>query len=136
LELLAFDAEPACWRQFVRVGGAVGVLKPDAYIRLGIGEFEDSFFAEIDLGSERRGQLTRQHHAYREYFRAGVEQTNGVFPGVLWIVPNARRAALLTDIHQGLPEQARRLFSVATSDQALAVLCGETPEATAGGGAS
>jgi hypothetical protein len=136
VELLAFDAEPTCWRRFVRLGGAAGMLKPDAYIRLGIGEFEDSFFAEIDLSSDRRGQLTRQHHAYREYFRAGVEQAKGVFPSVLWIVPDARRAALLSDIHQGLPEQARRLFSVTTSDQALAVLCGEAPEATAGGGAS
>jgi hypothetical protein len=136
VELLAFDAEPACWRRYTRLGGAAGVLKPDAYIRLGIGEFEDSFFAEIDLASERRGQLTRQHHAYREYFRAGVEQTNtGVFPGVLWIVPDGQRLALLRDIHRGLPEQVRRLFTVATSEQALAALCGQPTDTTAVGAA-
>jgi hypothetical protein len=135
VELLNFDAEPACWRPYARLGGAAGVLKPDAFIRLGVGEFEDSFFAEVDLGSERRGQLTRQHHAYREYYRAGVEQANtGVFPGVLWIVPDAQRAALLADIQQALPAQARRLFTIATSEQALDVLCGEAPEPVAVGG--
>lgn len=136
VELLAFDAEPGCWRTYTRLGGAAGVLKPDAYIRLGFGEFEDSFFAEIDLGSERRGQLTRQHHAYLEYFRSGVEQANtGVFPGVLWIVPDAQRAALLTDIQRALPEPTQRLFTVVTSEQALTVLCGE-PTDNATGAAS
>ncbi len=132
VELLDFDAEPACWRTFTRLGGAPGVLKPDAYVRLGVGEFEDSFFVEVDLGSERRGQLTRQHQAYREYFRSGVEQAKtGVFPSVLWLVPDARRLALLMDIQRGLPAQARRLFTAASSDRALEVLCGE---ATVAGG--
>ena len=112
------------------------MLKPDAFVRLGIGkEWEDSFFVEVDLGSEHRGQLTRQHHAYSEYFRSGEEQAKtGVFPGVLWIVPDAQRLALLADIHRGLPEQTRRLFTVATSEQALDVLCGQ--DATVAGGAA
>jgi hypothetical protein len=134
VELLAFDAEPTCWRRYTRLGGAASTLKPDAYVRLGIGEFEDSFFIEVDLGSERRGQLVRQHRAYGEYFRSGVEQTaRGVFPSVLWIVPDPRRAALLADIHRGLPEPARRLFTVTTDERALAVLCDQAP--VAGGAA-
>jgi Replication-relaxation len=138
VELLDFDAEPACWRSYTRLGGAAGVLKPDAYVRLGVGEFEDSFFIEIDMGSERRGQLTRQHHAYREFFRSGVEQAKtGVFPGVLWIVPDYKRAAQLADIHRRLPEQTRRLFMLATDDQAVEVLCGPAPNiSVAAGGAS
>lgn len=136
-ELLAFDAEPACWRRFARLGGAAGLLKPDAYVEIGKGEWIDSFFAEVDLGSERRGQLTRQHHIYSEYFRSGVEQTlAGVFPSVLWIVPDARRVALLQEIHRGLPAQARRLFTVVSSEQALTVLCGQATDAEAAGGAS
>jgi hypothetical protein len=136
VELLAFDGEPACWRRYTRLGGVAGVLKPDAYIRIGVGEFEDSFFAEIDMGTERRGQLSRQHLAYREYFRAGVEQTKtGVFPSVLWIVPDTQRAALLSDIHRGLPAQARRLFTVATHEQALTMLCDQASAVTAGGAA-
>lgn len=40
VELLAFDAEPACWRRFPGSGGQPITLKPDAYVCLGIGEFE------------------------------------------------------------------------------------------------
>jgi hypothetical protein len=137
VELLDFDAEPDCWRPYTRLGGAAGVLKPDAYVRLGVGEYEDSFLVEVDLGTEHRGQLTRQHHAYSEYFRAGVEQAKtGVFPGVLWLVPDARRVALLADIQRGLPAQARRLFTVASSERALTVLCGLATDATATRGAA
>lgn len=128
-ELLAFDAEPAAHRRYTRLGGAPGVLKPDAFIRLGIGEYEDSFFAEVDLGSERRGQLLRQHRAYGEYFRSGVEQSNtGIFPAVVWIVPDAKRAALFEDIERGLPEQLQALFTVATGETVLAVFMGEGEE--------
>ncbi len=125
VELLDFDGEPACWRRYTRLGGAAGVLKPDAYIRLGVGDFEDSVFAELDMGSEHRGQLARQHHAYGEYFRSGVEQSKtGLFPVVLWIVPDRRRLALFEDIKRSQPAQIRRLFRIATSEQAVDVLCG------------
>jgi hypothetical protein len=134
-ELLAFDVEPACWRRYSRLGGTAGVLKPDVYVEVGAGDWIDSFFIEQDMGSEHRGQLTRQHHAYAEHFRAGVEQAKtGIYPGVLWVVPDAKRASLLADIHRGLPEQTRRLFTVAISGQALEVLCGQ--DVTVAGGAS
>jgi hypothetical protein len=137
VELLAFDAEPACWRRYTRLGGAAGVLKPDAYVRLGVGEFEDSFFIEVDMGSERRGQLSRQHHVYQEFFRSGIEQTKrGVFPGVLWIVPDEKRSELLQDIHGRLSEQTRRLFMLATSERALEAFCGESDASAAVGGAA
>jgi hypothetical protein len=137
VELLAFDGEPNCWRRYTRLGGAPGVLKPDAFIRLGVGEFEDSFFVEVDLGSERRGQLVRQHRAYGEYFRSGVEQSNtGIFPAVVWIVPDAKRAALFEDIAGGLPEQLRGLFTVATAMNALDVFCGGGTESQTEGAKS
>jgi hypothetical protein len=126
IELMAFDAEPACWRTYTRLGGAPGVLKPDAYVRLGIGEYEDSFLVEVDLGSERRGQLTRQFKAHGEYFRSGVEQSNtGIFPAVVWIVPDRKRAMLFEDIAGRLPEQLRALFTITTAENALNVLCGD-----------
>lgn len=137
VELLAFDAEPACWRHYTRLGGAPGVLKPDAFMRLGVGDYEDSFFVEQDLGSERRGQLVRQHRAYGEYFRSGVEQSNtGIFPAVIWLVPNQKRAALFEDIAHGLPDQVRALFTVATTESALDVFCGEGMGPKAEGAAS
>jgi Replication-relaxation len=136
-ELLAFDAEPAAHRRYTRLGGAPGCLKPDAFVRLGVGEYEDCFFAEVDLGSERRGQLVRQHRAYGEYFRSGVEQANsGVFPAVIWIAPEGQRAALLEDIARGLPEQLQALFTVTTGENALGVFCGDGADAPAQGARS
>ena len=137
VQLLVFDAEPACWRRYTRLGGATGLLKPDAFVRLGLGDYEDSILVEIDLGTEHRGQLTRQHRAYLEHFRSGVEQAKtGIYPAVLWLVPSTRRMELLADIQQGLPESARRLFTVARSDQALDALCGEPTDTATTGGAS
>ena len=37
-EVLAFDAEPLCWRRFTGSGGAAVWLKPDAFVRFGAGE--------------------------------------------------------------------------------------------------
>ncbi len=86
------------------------------------------------MGTEHRGQLTRQHRAYSEHFRAGVEQARtGVYPGVLWIVPDEKRAALLRDIEHGFPEGVQRLFGVTTSERAVDLLCG-VMDATAAGG--
>lgn len=137
VEVLAFDAEPACWRRYTRLGGVAGVLKPDAFVRLGLGEFEDAIFVEVDLGTERRGQLLRQHKAYSEYFRAGVEQARtGIFPGVLWIVPDAKRSVLFQDIHRKLPEQTRRLFTIATNERAIDTLCDQATDAPVAGGAA
>jgi hypothetical protein len=137
VELLSFDAEPACWRRYTRLAGMAGCLKPDAFVRLGIDEYEDAFFIEIDMGSERRGQLTRQHHVYVEHFRSGAEQTlHGIYPAVLWLVPDEKRAELLSDIQRRLPEPNRRPFMVATFDQALDVLSGQTDVMMATGAAS
>lgn len=133
VELLAFDAEPACWRTFTKLGGVTGHLKPDAFVSLGVGEYEDSFFMEMDMASEHRGQLARQHRAYADYFRSGAEQAqSGVFPSVLWLAPDQRRATLLRDIQGRLPEASRRLFRLATHEEAIAALSGASPEAVEG----
>ncbi|HEV3047010.1 MAG TPA: replication-relaxation family protein [Solirubrobacteraceae bacterium] len=126
MELLVFDAEPVCWRSYTRLGGAAGMLKPDAYVEVGSREWIDAFFVEVDLGTEHRGQLIRQHRVYREYFRSGVEQAKtGAFPSVAWIVPDERRATLLASVHGELPAADRRLFTVTTSEHVLKVFCGE-----------
>jgi hypothetical protein len=55
LELIEAQQEPACWRSYPTVLGSQRVLKPDLFIRLGAGEQEDRWFAEVDLGSESVG---------------------------------------------------------------------------------
>jgi Replication-relaxation len=122
LELLACQAEPACWREFSRLGGRQ-VLRPDAFLSLGVGEYELRWFIEVDRASESLPVVTRKCRLYADYYQAGVEQAHGgVFPRVCWIVPNEARAervgrAIARDRH--LPAG---LFVVAVSEQAVAVL--------------
>lgn len=130
LELLAFDAEPDCWRTFTdRVGGRA-VLKPDAYVRVGVGAYEDSFFVEVDLGSESRQVIARKTAAYLDYFHTGTEQAaRGVFPRVLLLTDSQAREHGLAEVCGRLPVEQRRLFSVARLEQAIEVLSGEVEQA-------
>jgi hypothetical protein len=52
VELLELSAEPACWRKYGGIGAQPTTLKPDSYARLGVGTYEDSYFIEIDMGTE------------------------------------------------------------------------------------
>src|SRR6185437_9641142 len=78
LELLAFETEPAV--PFVGAGRQRAVLRPDALVRLGVGEVELHSFLEIDLGSDGRAALTRKARAYLSAWRSGA--VPGVFPRV------------------------------------------------------
>jgi hypothetical protein len=51
LDLLGFVTEPDCWRPFVDQIGGRAILKPDGYLRAGIGAYEDRLFLESDLGT-------------------------------------------------------------------------------------
>lgn len=117
-ELLSRDAEPVCWRN-----SAGAVLKPDSYLRLGIGDFEDSFFIEVDRGTLGSRALRRQLGCYANYYRSGVEQgERGVFPRVLWLAPDARRVEAIAELIALLPSAERELFAVAKFDDALDVM--------------
>lgn len=120
LELLELTSEPSCWRSFDGPAGQRSMLKPDSYVRLGVGEYEDSYFIEVDRGTEGSRTLTRQLSLYVAYHQSGREQvTRGVFPRVLWLVPDERRVAVIADCVQRLPEPARELFRVVRFDQAI-----------------
>lgn len=126
LELLELRAEPACWRTFGGIGPQRLILKPDSYLRLGAGDFELSYFIEVDLGSEGVGALTRQLRAYAAYFESGREQAErGVFPKVLWLAPSERRAEAIRECVRGLPRRARQLFATAEFADAITALTGE-----------
>lgn len=127
-ELLSFDAEPACWRTYAGPHSGSSTLKPDAFVRLGVGEFEQRSFLEVDLGSEGRGALTRQCRAYLAYFQSGQEQAlAGVFPRVVWITTSAARVRLLVEVCSSLPAEYWQLFVVGTPQRAVELLRGEAP---------
>lgn len=118
IELLERAAEPACWRQFSGV-----TIKPDSYLRLGVGDFEDSYFIEVDQGTEGSRAIDRQLECYLAYHATAREQAErGVFPKVLWLASDTDRAEVLADLIGRQPHPAGELFAVAEFDQALNVV--------------
>jgi Replication-relaxation len=125
-ELLELVAEPSSWRSFDGLGHQRAVLKPDSYVRLGIGAYEHSAFIEVDMATEGSRALERQLRAYVAYHASGQEQTaRGVFPRVLWLTPSAERVAVIEACVEREAATNRELFQVAQFAEAIAALASE-----------
>jgi hypothetical protein len=120
LRLVEFVAEPGCWRTFFGPGGGRLVLKPDAFVVVRLGGYEDRWFIEVDRGTEASTTLARKCEVYRWYWASGTEQARtGVFPRVLWVVPDERRYQSLVEVLGRQPAEAWALFTVATFEQVV-----------------
>ena len=112
--IVAIQAEPECWRFYVGPHGTRMFLKPDLAVTTTSDSFEDHWFFEVDLDTEPPSRIVRKCRQYETYRRTGLEQQRlGVFPAVVWLVPNeARRTQLVEHLKDaGLDQQ---LFVVAT----------------------
>ena len=121
-ELIEWESEPGAWREVTTLGGRI-VLRPDLFLALAVAEYELRWFVEVDRGTEHLPAITRKCRLYHSYYRGGHEQRrHKVFPRVLWIVPDTRRAEQL----QALIDADRRLtadlFRVATDAGALTAI--------------
>jgi hypothetical protein len=126
IELATFAPEPECWRPYPGAFGARLMLKPDAYVKLGAGDYEYSWFIERDMATEAQTTIAGKARRYYDYFRTGTEQTSGgVFPRVAWIVPDAHHAERVAATLGSLPAEAWPLFVVAPATDALVLLTGE-----------
>jgi hypothetical protein len=128
LELLELTAEPACWRVMSSGNGSSGstALKPDSFLGLGAGEFEFSYFIEVDRGTEGSRTVGRKLGNYLRYHQSGREQADrGVFPKTHWLAPDAARVAMIADCIRRLPEHHRALFSAGKFDDVLTTLSEE-----------
>jgi hypothetical protein len=122
VELLDLVGEPACWRSWGGLADQRQTLKPDSYVRLGLGDYEDSYFIEVDQGTEGSRAIERQLQLYVAYYASGQEQTKrGVFPRVLWLAPDHRRVGVIeaSVLASGAADE---LFRVACFDRALSVI--------------
>ncbi|WP_326560042.1 replication-relaxation family protein [Micromonospora sp. NBC_01796] len=132
LEMLDFQAEPAAWRHFPGPSGQRVILKPDAFVRLGVGEVESSAFLEVDRGTESVPTLLRKCRTYAGYWHSGIEQAaHSVFPRVLWLASGARSMERITKALIQMPREAQHLFHMTFLDSAVPILT-----ATALGGRS
>jgi hypothetical protein len=129
LRLARFVGEPGSWRTFIGPGGGRLVLKPDAYAVVLVGGYEDHWFLELDLGTESAPTLSRKCNVYRGYRRSGAEQARiDVFPRVLWLVPDERRAEVVRRVIRRQPGDSVEMFDVALSDAVVErVLQGAAP---------
>lgn len=126
LDVLEAQAEPRCWRRFAGLGGRL-VLRPDAFLALGIGDYELRWFIEVDRSTESLPTVLRKCHLYADYYQSGTEQAkhDGVFPRVCWIVPDDVRAERVRTAIARNSALSGRLFVVTTSARAITTLQGE-----------
>ena len=119
LSLTSTANEPDCWRIYSGAGGEAKTLKPDMCAVTVIGEYEDSWFLELDLASEAPKTILSKCMQYIAYCKTGAEQhKRGVFPYVVFIVPDRKRQENLErHILKGLPEKEHRLFLVIVMEE-------------------
>jgi hypothetical protein len=117
IELLQLNSDSP-WRCYGGAAGPKRILKPDSYVRLGVGEYEDSYFIEVDMGTEGSRALAGKLRQTAEYKATGLEQAkHGVFPLTVWLTPDAKRAADIEACIERLPPSAQRLFLVTPFDK-------------------
>ncbi len=124
--------EPRCWRSYPGVGGVQRTLKPDLFVRVGVGgagagdHLEDRWAIEVDLASESGRTIARKTVRYLEHYHSGREQReHGTYPRVLWAVPDQQRAEQITGVLDRQPAEARRLFTVCLLDRVVDLLASE-----------
>jgi hypothetical protein len=116
IELIRLETEPSCWRSFVGPHGTLEWLKPDLYAVTASGDYEDHYFVEADLATEHPPVVVRKAKVYQRYAATGAHQArHGLFPAVVWVVPDsARRTALEVALAADSAVQ-RELFQVVTT---------------------
>lgn len=123
VEIEALASEPACWRQQGMANGQRSQLKPDSYVELGASQYIDSYFIEVDNGTEGSRALDTKLRQYLTYEASGLEQAeHGVFPRTLWLAPDAKRVAAIEACIARLPRPSQALFAVAEFADAMAHL--------------
>lgn len=121
-ELLELDAEPACWRTFTstNTGTTVVTLKPDLLVVTADDKTETHSFVEVDRGTEHLPAVLRKCRTYQRYQGTGSEQEyRGLFPAVVWIVPDWRRAKTLKQAIHDNADLDTELFWIITPDGTL-----------------
>lgn len=125
IELLQVRTEPACWRSYLAVSGSRDTLKPDLYAVTAAGDYEDHWFIEVDRATESLPTLLKKCAQYEVYRRTGNDQDQlGVFPLVVWIVPDHARADKLKTVIAASRSLDADLYRVCTPDGFAAVITG------------
>jgi hypothetical protein len=125
-ELVLWQGEPDCWRDYPGPYGEQVRLKPDAFVIVDGPVFEDMTFVEFDTGSQSRAVMRAKLEAYRRYRASGQEQGvhDGVFPRVVIVTSSPERQAMLLDLLTYLPTEDWQLFKIGLLADASRLLTG------------
>jgi hypothetical protein len=115
IEELEFQSEPDCWRYWSSVSGERLVLKPDAFIRFGEGDFEHAAFIEVDQATQSRTVIWRKGQTYSDYYHDGAEQRRlHYFPKVIFVTTSQERRGQIAEALARLDAEDWHLFQVQT----------------------
>ncbi|MDR0178029.1 replication-relaxation family protein [Actinomyces oris] len=129
----AVALEPDCWRTALSPSGQVQVLRPDLAVTITSPAYEDRYLIEVDRATENPGRVIATCWRYQEH-QAQVGD-GGVFPLVVWLVPNDRRRHRLERAIAHSTGLLRDLFRVIRLDQLPTLIHGgpaaiPTPQAS------
>lgn len=117
IEVVRFDGEPVCWREFTGAAGRRERLKPDCYAAWITPEWEMAAFWEIDRGTEHPGRLARKASQYLRYWRNSPELAAGeFFPSVVWLAHLPTRARVITSVMESFDAPAGLFVSLTLDD--------------------
>jgi hypothetical protein len=129
---LTLTGEPDNWQRFLGHHGQAEILKPDLTAVTASDEFEDHWMLELDQATEHPTVIVRKAQLYERFAASHTYQdTHGVVPAVLWIVPHEERRAQLDRAlsrARGLTSGVHRV--VLDSQFLPAVLAGSEPTTT------
>ena len=127
--LARLRTEPACWRSWLRLGGALGWLKPDleAITATDTGA-EDHWLLEVDLDTEHPARLLAKCHDYQAHLASGTFQAqHGYYPQVVWLLTNQARAGRLAEQIAADQTLTPGLFKITAAPEQLAALIQRGP---------
>lgn len=122
--LARLRTEPACWRSWLRLGGALGWLKPDleAITATDTGT-EYHWLLEVDLDTEHPARLLAKCHDYQAHLASGTFQAqHGYYPQVVWLLTNQARAGRLAEQIAADQTLTPELFKITAAPEQLAAL--------------
>jgi len=116
--LTEVELEPECWRGYATGRGHMETLKPDMRASIINWEYEYSYYLEVDRATEAPSVVVEKCKKYASYYTVGTEQqATGVFPLVVWVVPDsARKDSLKRHIASCSELIPKHIFRVITTD--------------------
>jgi hypothetical protein len=97
-------------------------------VKLGVGDEELSYFVELDRGTTFATALNKKLRTYENYYFTGKEQQEfGMFPQVLWLVPDEKRKAVLEALCEPFNARVPGLFVVVVKGGEIDVMLGDEP---------